>query len=304
MPSAIGAGLSQLQLAAGFKRRIKVNMHFPSHPELNVSGLGLFNSSVGRGFALSTPGQLKRLLDARRKLLGVPLDFGSEINADYFLWCQRDPVSDFLTKRGGLPFVEKTFLWPSMNGNPLTFLGQICLCDSLDLLDTNLEFDTLSVFSDSPMPTNEPGTIVTHAASRKTGSILHFDSVPENAIVLPELIGIRIRLSVFPEFRHQDIFIDGYVDYNILFPHGTYICKHVRSLQQSVPDVCQRSGISGLASWSGVDATDGIPGPEDILDLVDPNFQDDEELRSWMDLEAGAILIGVKDQQLIAEYQI
>jgi hypothetical protein len=234
----------------------------------------------------------------------MPLSFGPEIQADYFIWRHSGPDFDFLTKRGGLPYVESSFAWPFANGNPLVFLGQVCFCDSLDIIGIDLNFDTISIFADSPMPTNEPGTIAMHVASRKSGSVLPRKLVPKETIILPELTGVRVRLSVFPEFKHNNIYIHGYVDCNLLFPQGTYICKHIRSLQSSVSDIYQHNGMSGLASWSGVDMTGGIPDKSGSLDMDDPNVQYDEVLSSWMDLEAGSILIGMEHQQLIAEYQI
>lgn len=53
---------------------------------------------------------------------------------DIVFWTSVPPSKPYLTRTGGAPFRDAHLPWPQKHGVDLTFIGQICFLDSIDLL--------------------------------------------------------------------------------------------------------------------------------------------------------------------------
>jgi hypothetical protein len=69
------------------------------------------------------------------------------LTTDVFVWSSGEPARREVTKIGGLPYRSLAKLWPiDISGKPMTFLAQICFCDSRDLVPA-LPGDVLLIFA-------------------------------------------------------------------------------------------------------------------------------------------------------------
>lgn len=83
-------------------------------------------------------------------------DLGPSVPVDVFVWSDgRHWDKPWLTKIGGRPWRERGKPWPKDGqGNPLTFLGQVCFVDSLDILPCKLPGEVALIFG-----TNDRGWV-------------------------------------------------------------------------------------------------------------------------------------------------
>jgi len=86
-------------------------------------------------FFVNGPGDLAQLEQAR-ELAAKHGALGPSVPVDMFVWSHEiDMERPWLTRIGGRPWREKDRPWPkNKEGQPLIFLGQICLIDSHDVL--------------------------------------------------------------------------------------------------------------------------------------------------------------------------
>lgn len=61
---------------------------------------------------------------------------GVQTATDLVFWTADIPTAPFLTRTGGIPYRENHLPWPTKHGIDLTFVGQLCFLDSIDILPT------------------------------------------------------------------------------------------------------------------------------------------------------------------------
>jgi hypothetical protein len=84
-----------------------------------------------------------------RRMLVDQIHWGPPILTDIFVMAKGEPDLRHVTKLGGLPHRPRDLPWPKTSyGNPMTFLGQFCFLDSLDLAGP-IPNDILLIFLDS-----------------------------------------------------------------------------------------------------------------------------------------------------------
>lgn len=74
---------------------------------------------------------------------------GPSVPTDVMVWANGEPPDRAMTKAGGLPYRPAHLPWPAgRDGEPATFIGQICFADSRDLISgLSLPGDVLTLFS-------------------------------------------------------------------------------------------------------------------------------------------------------------
>jgi hypothetical protein len=61
-------------------------------------------------------------------------DWGRPSAADVFIMAEGEPEVPYVTKVAGVPYRPSNAPWPTdSTGSPLTFVGQLCFCDSMDI---------------------------------------------------------------------------------------------------------------------------------------------------------------------------
>jgi hypothetical protein len=67
---------------------------------------------------------------------------------DVFVWGEGEPAKPYLTKVGGVPYLQKEREWPrdDTSGEPYMFLAQICFVDSKDVVPIPVPGDVLLLF--------------------------------------------------------------------------------------------------------------------------------------------------------------
>lgn len=246
------------------------------------------------GFSISTAEQLKYYLTARKKLQMKVGDFGRSVQADYFLFLQRKGDHEAASKLGGLPFVDPSFEWPVHRGDPLTFIGQVCLVDSSDIISNDVDVDVVAVFADAPTP----GIVVGLPSRLRTGSLCDNRTIPNRALRLPEFSAIRTRIPVYPDYSSVGLYVDDLSDSNICFPLGMYVCSELKTIQpQATYDSSIAFCMMGGADFNGVEVSD--IAPKDDSERI--HFS---ELMDWISLGAGGIRVEMRSSNLSLSFEM
>jgi hypothetical protein len=98
------------------------------------------------GRAIDSPADLC-CIEHVRKAVGAEHDLGRKVPVDIFVWRAGAPNAPYLTKVGGTPHRERARAWPvDDQGNPATFVAQICFIDSLDIVPVAPPGDVMLLF--------------------------------------------------------------------------------------------------------------------------------------------------------------
>jgi hypothetical protein len=135
-----------------------------------------------------------------RETVREHVSFGPAVPADVFLLAVGEAPTRDCTKIGGLPYWPCNRVWPqSRAGEPLPFLAQFCLHDSLDIVGSVPE-DMLLLFGDK----NNPSTIVAKWQSLSCGSKLLTRKEMPVKPVTPCFYGTRWRTENYPNATYSD----------------------------------------------------------------------------------------------------
>ena len=95
---------------------------------------------------------IEQYRDERAANLIVP----ERVETDVFVFAKGEPKTRAVTKVGGLPYWPKNRDWPcGKDGDPLTFLAQVCFADSHDLVGA-LPGDVLAHLIHAPLAAWRP----------------------------------------------------------------------------------------------------------------------------------------------------
>jgi hypothetical protein len=128
---------------------------FPLRSFERRSGPRRFHSSApddpidlwkAQGRAINSPADMC-CIEHVRKAAAAERDLGRKVPVDIFVWRAGAPAAPYLTKVGGIPHRERELEWPEDDeGNPATFVAQICFIDSLDIVPVRPPGDVMLLF--------------------------------------------------------------------------------------------------------------------------------------------------------------
>lgn len=116
---------------------------FPLQKLIDADKFGRWKNT--RADYVTAPGELALELQIRD---AVQADRGpfSKIPTDAFVFGEGEPTKPFLTKIGGNPYLPQILDWPTTSkGEPMSFVGQLCFLDSLELVG-KIPGDILLIF--------------------------------------------------------------------------------------------------------------------------------------------------------------
>tara|TARA_R110000782_G_scaffold124058_7_gene215575 strand:+ start:1491 stop:2486 length:996 start_codon:yes stop_codon:yes gene_type:complete len=130
------------------------------------------------------------------------------VPTDVFVFGLGEPEHPAATKIGGLPYLPLDTPWPTFGHKPMTFIGQICFLDSLDILPNPPPGDVLLIF----IPDEDElakSDLEEDAATRliwarlKDQPLLTADAVPEQHNPPTPCFGVRHRM---PEYKGSHLY--------------------------------------------------------------------------------------------------
>lgn len=183
------------------------------HPVLDIAHWETefpLGDNRGEGGGVDDPGGVARTEQARRLALSKG-DLGPSVPADVFVWSDDvDRRKPWLTRIGGRPWREKGKPWPrDAQGQPLTFLGQICFVDSRDVLPPapfQLPGDVALIFG-----TNDNGWVgLVDGAALEWSSLTlkqsdeHGSDAPRHGLLPYEYQGVIHRTVQYTDWRSAE----------------------------------------------------------------------------------------------------
>ncbi|WP_197454636.1 DUF1963 domain-containing protein [Stieleria varia] len=240
------------------------------------------------------------------QLKKITSDLGPPAFADYYIFEKGAGDCDFCTKLGGLPFVDNRFSWPVVNNKPMTFVAQLYLGESWDILNARqgnrtFAFDVISIFAESTFPDGSSHSIRVYGSNSRTGKRASASEVPDGVRVLTEARGKRFRLSIFPNAQHKGVFVNNHIDIDIAFPRGSFVSCYTKNIQPSdwrANEINEQG--SGVAVFFGIDFVNlpelGLNLPK-LLQGVHPID------RNWLSLGGGQVIVSSSSGELSSFFQ-
>jgi hypothetical protein len=150
---------------------------------------------------VGTPEELA-LAEQARRLARSHGSLGPSVPADVFVWASKgNPEKPWLTRIGGEPWRDKNKPWPKdSQGVPLTFLGQICFLDSMDIVPFALPGEVALFFGTSTAGWITPNVGVIEWSNRDIPDRFGAD-IPWTGLLPMELHGVIHRTVQYT--KHQ-----------------------------------------------------------------------------------------------------
>jgi hypothetical protein len=126
-------------------------------------------------------------------------DLGTAVPVDIFLWSVATSEKPYLTKLGGVPHRESTKPWPTIDGNPLTFVGQFCFADSRDIISDKIPGDVMLIFFETADSIYEGDSVHIEWSSIVLDSPVMAHQCPNPAFTVPQLSGHIYRTNEYPD---------------------------------------------------------------------------------------------------------
>lgn len=167
------------------------------------------------GAIITSPAHLCEI-ELVRKQYAQSQDLGRSVPVDIFLWSVDPPQEPFLTKLGGTPHRESTKPWPTLDGTPLTFVGQFCFADSRDIVSQKLPDDVMLIFFKGADGLYNDDSIHVEWSSIELETPVSAEQCPAPSFTVPQLSGHIYRTNEFPDSR--EVFEKAGHDQFYLFP--------------------------------------------------------------------------------------
>ncbi len=152
------------------------------------------------GQSVASPSDIV-ITEQRRREIQARVNVGRSVAADVFCFGIGEPELPYCTKVGGIPFRPSNSPWPvDSDGGPMTFVAQLCFCESEDLF-SGLPGDVLLFFaSDYDIcPSDRKRKTHFEWQNLNAGQLLTPDAVPNTQWRVPALYGCRYRTADYPD---------------------------------------------------------------------------------------------------------
>ncbi|WP_197528793.1 DUF1963 domain-containing protein [Aeoliella mucimassa] len=199
-----------------------------------------------QGAIITSPAELCEI-ELVRKEYEKTKDLGPAVPVDIFMWSVEPPEKPYLTKLGGTPHREAGLPWPTIEGMPLTFVGQFCFADSRDIVSDKLPNDVMLIFFKDAESIYDRSGVYVEWSSIELESPLSPDQCPAPSFTVPQLSGHIYRTNEYPE--SWEVFEQAGHDQCYLFPttQSTKIGRETYFIQGG-PNLLKRELFCALNS--------------------------------------------------------
>ena len=214
----------------------------------------------------------------------------SGVRTDVFVFRRGEPADRSLTKIGGLPYWPSARRWPSTdNGRPLTFIGQICFADSIEIAGP-LPGDVLLLFGDEDdVLNNDHDRLVFEWVQLGIVDLVAREEVPCTSWHIEPCFG-----DIHPTFDYPDevsTFSAYHNPYLIGIVEGTKIGGIPRWIQS--PDAIPGRFLCAVGS---IDPQPYAQRPFPFINVEQPVGSDDDIYLVWGDVGSVYIFITADNQ--------